>query len=117
MQKWKTRLAAAVVVTIAGLTIATPAHAGIVGFEEKAYAWEGSSPFFGYGWRMDFGRGTDWVGARYNDSMSSLQVRQPANYAILYENIRYGGIYSVTFYSGTDDLDYWKFNDITSSIG
>ncbi|WP_307481201.1 hypothetical protein [Microbacterium trichothecenolyticum] len=108
MKKFIAGTVATAAFVVAGLVVSTPANAGIQLWDYLHY---------GGGYLGDFGRGTNWVGANANDKASSVAVSQPANYAILYDHADRQGAQSPTFYTGTDDLRYYGFNDITSSIG
>lgn len=96
---------------VAGIALAlggiAPAQAGIAIWDQPGYG-----TYLG-----DFGRGTTYVGTAANDRASSLKVTSPANYAVLYQHRDYGGARSTTFYTGTDNLAGWGFDNITSSIG
>jgi len=100
---------AATTAVIAGVALiaATPAQAGI-----KTYQYANYGTYLN-----DFGRGTSYVGDRYDNLTSSLKVDGAATYAILYQHRDYGGAKSTTFYTGSADLATWGFDNITSSIG
>lgn len=50
----------------------------------------------------------------WNDRVSSLWVWYPVDYIVLWSDEGFGGS-SRLFYSGTDNLNGWGFNDVTSS--
>lgn len=64
----------------------------------------------------DFGTGTTYVGSFADNRASSLKVGSGANYAILHQFRDYGGLASTTFYTGSDSLASWGFDNLTSSI-
>lgn len=107
--KTRTKLVAGLM--LGALTIgvaAMPAQAdGILLYKDSNYS----------GTRWDFGRGyVKYVGWDANDEASSVRVTSPARSTILYEHDNWGGRRSVEFYSGTNNLKGWNFNDITSSL-
>ncbi len=103
----------AAVVTASALTIglgaavAAPANAGIQLWDHDNY----SGDYLG-----DFGRGSYNVGSFANDRATALRVTSPANYTILHEHAGYGGRQTRKFYTGTANLGWYDFNDMTTSI-
>lgn len=92
---------------VLGITVASPAQAGILLYDDLN---------FGGAHLGDFGTGTSWVGSGANDRASSIKVESPANYAILWDGVNYGYPRSDTFWDDVSWLGAYSFNDITSSI-
>jgi len=100
--------AATAVIASGALLAAAPAQAaGIETWRYKNYKTYLSS----------FGTGTSYVGSAFDNLTSSLKVRSPANYAVLYQHRDYRGAKTGKFYIGADDLSDWGFDNMTSSIG
>lgn len=105
----KTVATAATTALLAGgaLLTAAPAHAGIETWRYANYKT----------YLTDFGTGTSYVGDKYDNLTSSLNVSSPAKYAVLYQNRDYGGLKSNKFTIGAPNLADWNFDNLTSSIG
>jgi len=64
-----------------------------------------------------FGTGTSYVGKAFDNLTSSIKVKSPANYAVLYQHRDYRGAKTGKFYIGAENLAQWGFDNMTSSIG